>query len=118
MKILLLEPGKLARKAYIDHTLQAMQALVGGCIQATYPFEESVALVCNEEGLLPGLPLNRRINKHTLIAGTFFLCGLSEDDFTDLPPELMERFKRRFLLPECFVRLDGEILAVPYDPRG
>ena len=86
MKVLLLEPGKVAREVDIEHTLEKMQEIVGGIITITYPFEEPVGVVCNDEGLLMGLPLNRKLDDYTIIAGTFFLCGLGEEDFTDLSP--------------------------------
>lgn len=38
-----------------------MQEIVGGTIQVLYPFAEPVALVCNDEGKLLGLPLNRAL---------------------------------------------------------
>lgn len=45
----------------IDGSLKSMQEAVGGTIQALYPFEEPVALICNDEGKLLGLPLNRAL---------------------------------------------------------
>ena len=59
LHVLVVEPGKQPKLRTIPHTLYAMQALVGGPIQAVYPFEEPVALICNEEGTLEGLPPNR-----------------------------------------------------------
>lgn len=47
MKILLIEPGKTARAAEMENNLTAMQKTVGGPIQALYPWEDPVALVCN-----------------------------------------------------------------------
>ena len=61
MKILLVEPGKVPRPAEIAPSLEAMQKVVGGSIEAVYPFDEPVALICNEEGKLLGLPLNRSL---------------------------------------------------------
>ncbi len=40
---------------------ETLQAAVGGDIQAVYPYEDPVALICNEEGKLMGLPLNRAL---------------------------------------------------------
>ena len=117
MKILLLEPGKVAREAEIDGSLESMQETVGGLITAVYLFSEPVAVVANDEGLLMGLPLNRKLDDYTIIAGTFFLCGLSDDSFADLPPELMEQFKRRLYHPQFFVRVGDDIVAIPYDPE-
>lgn len=56
IRVVLVEPGKLARIAKIDTTLDAMQQTVGGDIEAYYPFEEQVCIVCNEEGKINGCP--------------------------------------------------------------
>ena len=95
-----------------------MQALVGGYIQAVYPYEEPVALVCNEEGKLDGLPLNRALRDsdgdiYDIVAGTFFIAGLGESDFTDLPHDLAEQFAEQFRQPEMFVREGDKIVAAP-----
>lgn len=63
IKVVLLEPGKLARIAEIGHSLEQLQATVGGDIEAIYPFEEEVCIVCNEEGKLTGMALNRAIRE-------------------------------------------------------
>ena len=57
---------------------------VGGCIEAIYPYEDPVALVCNEEGKLEGLPLNRALRDedgdiYDVVAGTFMVVGLTDD---------------------------------------
>lgn len=83
MRILLVEPGKRPVLKEIDGSLKSMQEIVGGTIQALYPFEEPVALICNDEGKLLGLPLNRALRDeegriYDIVAGTFFLCGAPE----------------------------------------
>ena len=117
MKVLLLEPGKIARATEIEHTLNSMQSVVGGIITVVYPFEAAVGVVANDEGLLLGLPLNRKLSEEVIIAGTCFICGLSEEDFTDLPNDLMERYRQQFYYPQVFARIDDEIIGVPYDPE-
>lgn len=47
IKVVLLEPGKLARTAEINASLAGMQKVVGGLIEPFYPFEEQVCIVCN-----------------------------------------------------------------------
>lgn len=110
MNILLIEPGKSPVSAEIDHTLSAMQTVVGGLIQAIYPFEEPVALICNEEGkLLPLLP-NRTLRHpetgqiYDVIYGTFFLCSAPPDseNFESLSPEQISRYTEYFKCPEFF----------------
>ena len=44
IKVVLLEPGKLARAAEIDASLAGMQKVVGGLIEPFYPFEEQVCI--------------------------------------------------------------------------
>ena len=43
----------------IDPGLHSLQAEVGGDIATAYPFSDPVGLVCNDEGKLIGLELNR-----------------------------------------------------------
>ena len=47
MKVLVVRPMELPAVQEIDHTLSAMQKLVGGTIQAVYPFDDPVARGCN-----------------------------------------------------------------------
>ena len=86
MKVLMVEPGKVPYEKEIGDGLKALQDAVGGYIQAVYPYEDPVALVCNEEGKLEGLPLNRALRTedgeiYDIIAGNFFICGLGEENF-------------------------------------
>ena len=50
MKVLVVEPGFHPYEDEING-LSEMQEVVGGHIQAIYPFQEAVALVCNENGI-------------------------------------------------------------------
>ena len=52
MRVLFVEPGKPARPVEMKNDLHEMQQMVGGPIQALYPWEEPVAVVCNEMGVL------------------------------------------------------------------
>ena len=111
MKVLVVEPGYLPYEKEIldsaDH-LEQMQAIVGGLIEPIYPYHEEVAIVCNEEGLINGLPFNRSVpGGYGGVFGTFFICGLGEEDFCSLPPELMERFKKEFRNSEILLGFDG-----------
>jgi len=74
--------------------------------------------VCNEDGKLDGLPLNRALRDsdgdiYDIVAGTFFIAGLGESDFTDLPHDLAEQFAEQFRQPEMFVREGDKIVAAP-----
>ena len=58
MNVLVVEPGFAPYEKEING-LSQMQETVGGLIQAIYPFEDMVAVVCNDEGILLGMPFNR-----------------------------------------------------------
>ena len=78
--VLVVEPGKEPYVKEIDSGLESLQHEVGGCIEAIYPYEDPVALVCNEEGKLEGLPLNRALRDedgdiYDVVAGTFMVVG-------------------------------------------
>ena len=118
MNVLMVEPGKAPYETQIGNDLRSMQGAVCGYIQAVYPYEEPVALVCNEEGKLDGLPLNRALRDadgdiYDIVAGNFFIVGLGQNDFTDLPHELAEQFAEQFRQPEMFMRVDDKIVAAP-----
>ena len=111
MNVLVVEPGYLPYEKEIqdgtDH-LEQMQAIVGGLIEPIYPYHEEVAIVCNEEGLINGLPFNRSVpGGYGGVFGTFFICGLGEEDFCSLPPDLMERFKKEFRNSEILLGFEG-----------
>ena len=118
MNVLMVEPGKAPYETQIGDDLQSMQALVGGHLEAVYPFDQPVALVCNEDGKRAGLPFNRALRDsdgdiYDIVAGNFFIAGLGENDFTDLPHELAERFAEQFRQPEIFMHVDDKIVAAP-----
>lgn len=116
MKILVIEPQKIPYEKEISGSLESMQAIVGGTIQAIYPYDDPVALVCNDEGKLINLPLNRVIEDYDIIAGTFFICGLGVDDFESLSSSLMQKYATLFHTPQMFIRSGSKILALPCFP--
>lgn len=96
--------------------LKAMQEAVGGDIEATYPFDEAVAIVCNANGKGLGLPCNRPLMDESglpydIVCGTFFLAGLGAEDFVSLTEEQIRRYKE--LYDNVMV-----ITAVKEQPQG
>ena len=122
MRILVIEPERRPEEREIDDSLKEMQGIVGGYIQAIYPFEQPVALVCNDEGKLMDLPANRGLrNKdgqmYDIVFGTFFLCGApaDSDHFTSLTQEQIEQYRKMFYTPEMFWGTDGHIVCLPLE---
>ena len=118
MLVLVVEPGKTPVVKDISGNLKQMQKMVEGYIEVIYPFEDKVALICNEEGKGMSLPPNRGLwddngNLCEIICGTFFLCGAPSDSdtFSSLTPEQIEKYKQRFASPEVFVGMDGHIVC-------
>ena len=122
IRVLLLEPGQTARAVEIGTSLEELQAAVGGTIEAYYPFEEEVCIVCNDEGKITGLKPNRAIYGKDnqivdVIAGTFFICDCSGEDFKSLSEEQLKRYTEMYRCPEAFYRINDELRAVKYDPK-
>lgn len=105
MKILICEPVKHPYVKDIEHTLENLQKEVGGYIEVIYPYADPIAIVCDEEAKLKNNTLwNRMLPEcRDIIKGTFFICGLGDADFTDLSPELTEKYKKRFWNIEHFI---------------
>ena len=61
MNVLLVQPNAYPKKISVGTELEDLQAMVGGDIEVTYPFEDEVAIILNESGKINGLPLNRAI---------------------------------------------------------
>lgn len=97
MKVLVVEPMKAPYAKEIDGSLKSMQALVGGDIEATYPFTDPVGLVYNAEGKFLGLPPNRLLRDengttYDLVCGAFFLVGLGSERFVSLTDDQLRRY--------------------------
>lgn len=122
LDVLLVKPGMYPQQVQIESGLSALQQAVEGDIDAAYYFEEPVAIIVNDEGKLNGSELNRAIcdqdgNIVDIIAGTFLVVGLDEENFGSLSPELMQKFEEKFHQPEMFVRMGKSVmtLTVPDD---
>ena len=118
MKVVICEPGQYARIAEIEPTLKAEQEIVGGLIDCVYPWpNDMAALVCNDEGKLNGLPLNRALEDYDVIAGTFFICGISGENFCSLTEEQTARYLQKFHDPEVFAQTPYGLLRMRTTPE-
>jgi len=98
MKVLVVEPMKPCQAREIPDTLEAMRDIVGGSIDAAYPFTEPVAVVLNAEGKFLDLPYNRPLMDenglpYDIVCGTFFLAGVGAEDFVSLTDDQIRRYK-------------------------
>ena len=100
IQVLVVEPLKPCEVQEVCG-LKAMQELVGGNIQAVYPFRDEVALVCNEEAKNLGLPYNRPLTDnhgvpYDIICGTFFLAGTNGEHFVSLTKDQLRQYKEMY----------------------
>ena len=121
IEVLMVEPGQYPRMERIGADLRSLQKAVDGDIQAVYPYDDAVALICGEEAKLEGKPLNRALRDekgeiYDIVAGKFFICGLGEEDFASLPKELQKKYEDKFRQPEAFLKMGSKIMAIPTEP--
>ena len=112
IRILEIAPLEAPRLIEVDHTLENLQELVGGTVQALYPWEDLVAVLCDDDGKFKGHPANRVLadeegNPYDILVGTFYICGLTRDDFASISDELAEKYTEKFKYPEMFMRTEN-----------
>ena len=118
--VILVEPMKPPKMVTIADSLESMQKTVGGSIEEYMPFTDEVAIVCNEEGKLRGMELNRAIYDEQgrmmdIIAGPFFLAyaPIESENFLSMPDDLRGKYMEKFKYPELFMRSETGIKAFP-----
>ena len=111
MKVLYIEPLKKPRLIDIPDDPDSMCSLVKGLIACIYPWDDEVGLVHNDNAIAQGLEPNRVVGRN-IIFGPFFLAGLGEEDFTDIPENLVDKYSKLFAFPELFLPCpDGSLSA-------
>lgn len=123
LTVLVVEPMKEPYVKEIAPGLHALQAEVGGDIAASYPFDDPVGLVLNDEGKFIGLDLNRSLRDehgeiYDIVAGTFLVVGLGPENFVSLPPDMIQKYTEQFKRPELFASINGQIVSVPVEPEN
>ena len=129
---ILVKPGQIPEIIEIPNTLEAKQDIVEGYIQAIYPFEDEVAIICNDEGKTNGMPLNRALyisgdmnvsgmepgDIYDIIAGNFLVVGINRDNFCSLDDRLLTKYEKWYHNPEMFVFRDNKIIVLPGQPAN
>lgn len=105
MKVLLIEPMKHPRVVEIGDTMKEVYRILDcQTIAAAHPWDDTVGLVIDNEGMYSGKPPNRYIEElEQPIMGNFFLCGLNEDEFFELPDTLVKKYTEHFWRPEIIL---------------
>ena len=122
IKVLVINPMEPPRVETIEHTLENLQKLVGGTVQACYPWDDPVALLCDDDGKFKGYVANRVLEDedgepYDIVVGTFLITGLTHEDFGSLSDELAEKYTEHFRWPEMFMRtMDDHVIWVKLKP--
>lgn len=83
MKAIRKKPGAQPEIIEVDNTLAALQQEVGGYIE-TVTIASDAVVICNEEGVLLGMPYNCRFVVVDFV-GTILVVGRNKDEFCDVP---------------------------------
>lgn len=109
IRALLVKPHEKPEEILIENELSYFQKEIEGYIEVIR-LEDDAVIICNEEGKLRNLPLNRGIfdpdgNPLDIIRGSFLIvyAPFGSEDFLSLPHSLMKKYKARFTHPEYYV---------------
>ena len=83
MKAIRKKPGAQPEIIEVDNTLAALQQEVGGYIE-TVTIASDAVVICNEEGVLLGMPYNCRFLGVDFV-GTVLIVGTKGEEFCDVP---------------------------------
>ena len=110
IKCLYIKPYELPEEIEIDKKLEAYQKLVKGYIECINL--DDVVLICNDEGKINNMPLNRDIG-FDIIAGPFLIVGddYERGDFKSLTDEQILNYKTIFG-KESIVRTENKIAKI------
>lgn len=116
--VLIVEPLKEPYIKTISNGLKALQNEVGGNIEVIYPFDDSSAIVLNDEGKFRGLAPNRALydcegQLCDVIAGTFLVLGTAGEDFCSLSEEQVMMYMEKYKVPERFSYINGVTTVIP-----
>ena len=118
IRVLFVEPMEKPKLINIEHTLESLQKLVGGYIEAAYPWSDDVAIISCDNAKMNGFHANRCLedddnNVYDIICGNFLITGLTETDFGGLSDEMAEKYTAKFAHPEMFFRTaDKKLVCV------
>ena len=117
--VLVVEPEKTPYVKTVPSGLASLQQEVGGYIQAIFPWEDDTCcIICDEEAKLKHSPYNRVLRDedgdiYDVIAGTFLIVGLGEDNFVSLERKYIQKYAELFKAPELFFKEGDRLIVVP-----
>ena len=118
IKVVVVAADKKPEVREIPAGLDALQEIVGGYIECIYPFKDNVGFICNEEGKLLNLPLNRALRYegtrevYDIIAGDFIIAGLGDEDFCSLTEDQIQKYTNMYKKPDEYIRIGKKLFVL------
>lgn len=92
--IIKVEPHRQPEVITINNTLEALQGLVEGYLEAV-SLSPTACIIVNEEGKLLGLTPNRKLN-HDILVGNIIIVGTEGPEIVSLTPTQIKEYKEKF----------------------
>lgn len=121
IRVVYVEPGKLARIVSIDATNARFEDLVDGMIGNKHLPDPNIRIVYNVHAEDMGMTTNRLVYENdrnvTAISGPFFICKAENNSYESLTPAQRNRYLRMFYHPQHFFRRGNSVVAQAYHPQ-
>ena len=104
IRVLIVEPGREPKQVRLDYSLTNLQRIIGGLIEFVQ-LDHNTDLICNEEGKLMNLKLNRVLGRD-IVAGTFLVVGNHYGKTISLSKKQIKKYKRLFCLESSKSKID------------
>lgn len=93
IRVLYVQPGKYPEERTIPNTYEARQKLVGEDLTVCHPWRDNACIISNDAAQDLDLPPNRLYGYDGCIAGSFIVCGDSDDGLISLTDEQMAYYE-------------------------
>lgn len=103
IKVLVCRPNTAPQVEEIENSLDSLQSIVGGLVQAIYPHDDDSCILLNDEGKIIGLPVNRPLldengDLYDIMVGNIIIVRAPEDseDFESLTDEQISIYSKKY----------------------
>ena len=117
IRVLYVQPGKYPEERTIPNTYEARQKLVGEDLTVCHPWRDNACIISNDAAQDLDLPPNRLYGYDGCIAGSFIVCGDSDDGLISLTDEQMAYYEKLYHHPIAFLPMVHSFLPMQCTPE-
>lgn len=117
IRVLYVQPGKYPEERTIPNTYEARQKLVGEDLTVCHPWRDNACIISNDAAQDLDLPPNRLYGYDGCIAGSFIVCGDSDDGLISLTDEQMAYYEKLYHHPIAFLPMVHSFLPMKCTPE-